>query len=131
MLARRGHHIVVFDSDANPPDGTAEDDFFNWQRPGVPQGQHGHVFRGRVGRVLREEAPDVVDAMLVHGIPKAGFDFGEGFENDFALMARRPVFEAVVRRTVRKEPGVEVRPASGSPASPPSTMPRQSRSAAS
>jgi 2-polyprenyl-6-methoxyphenol hydroxylase-like FAD-dependent oxidoreductase len=109
MLARRGHHIVVFDSDANPPDGTAEDDFFNWQRPGVPQGQHGHVFRGRVGRVLREEAPDVVDAMLVHVIPKAGFDFGEGFENDFALMARRPVFEAVVRRRVRKEPGVEVR----------------------
>jgi 2-polyprenyl-6-methoxyphenol hydroxylase-like FAD-dependent oxidoreductase len=109
MLARRGHHIITFDSDADPPDGTAEDDFFGWVRPGVPQGHHGHVWRGRVSRVLREEAPDVVDAMLAHGIAKAGFDFGEGFESDFALMSRRPVFEAVVRRVVRQEPRVEIR----------------------
>ena len=109
MLARRGHHVVVFDSDFDPADGTANDDFFHWQRPGVPQGRHGHVFRGRVGRVLREESPDLVDALLVHGISKAGFDFGEGFEDDFALMARRPVFEAVVRRKVREESGVDVR----------------------
>ena len=47
--------------------------------------------------------------MLAHGIDKAGFDFGKGFEDDFALMARRPVLEAVVRRVVRGEPGVEVR----------------------
>lgn len=107
MLARRGHHILVLDSDADPPAGTAEDDY-RWQRPGVPQGQHGHVFRARVGRVLREEVPDVVDAMLTHGIAKAGFDFGDGFEDDFALMARRPVFEAVVRRVVNAEPRVEV-----------------------
>lgn len=109
MLARSGHQVVLFDSDAGPPDGTAEDDFFRWRRPGVPQGQHGHVFRGRVGRILREEVPDVVDAMLAHGIDKAGFDFGKGFEDDFALMARRPVLEAVVRRVVRDESGVEVR----------------------
>lgn len=62
MLARRGHQILVVDSDPDPVDGTAEDDFFRWPRPGVPQGKHGHVFRGRVGRVLREEVPDVVDA---------------------------------------------------------------------
>ena len=109
MLARRDQQVVVFDPDADPADGTAEDDFFRWPRPGVPQGQHGHVFRGRVARVLREEVPDVVDAMLAHGIDKAGFDFGEGFEDDFALMARRPVLEAVVRRVVRDEPGVEIR----------------------
>ena len=109
MLARRGHQVVVLDSDPDPMDGTAEDDFFRWPRPGVPQGQHGHVFRGRVGRVLREEVPDVVEAMLAHGIAKAGFDFGKGFEDDFALMARRPVLEAVVRRVVHDEPRIEVR----------------------
>lgn len=109
MLARRGHHVVAFDTDADPADGTAEDDFFGWTRPGVPQGHHGHVWRGRVARVLREEVPDVVDAMLGYGIAKAGFDFGEGFESDFALMSRRPVFEAVVRRVVREEPMVEAR----------------------
>jgi len=109
MLARRGHRVLVFDSDAGPADGTAEDDFFRWARPGVPQGHHGHVWRGRVARVLREEVPDVLDAMFAHGIAKAGFDFGDAFEDDFALMSRRPVFEAVIRRVVRKEPGVEIR----------------------
>ena len=108
ILARRGHQVVMFDADADPAAGTAEDDF-RWRRPGVPQRQHGHVFRARVGRVLREETPDVVDALLAHGIAKAGFDFGEGFQDDFALMARRPVFEAVVRRAVSHEPHVEVR----------------------
>ena len=109
MLARRDHQVIVFDDDADPDDGSAEDDFFRWPRPGVPQAQHGHVFRARVARVLLEEAPDLIDEMLAHGIGKAGFDFGDGFEDDFALMARRPVFEAVVRRAVRDEPKVEVR----------------------
>ena len=71
------------------------------------------MFRARVSRVLREEAPDVVDAMLVHGIPKAGFDFGDGYEDDFALMARRPVLEAVLRRVVGQQAGVEVRTGEG------------------
>jgi choline dehydrogenase-like flavoprotein len=31
MLARSGHQVVLFDSDAGPPDGTAEDDFFRWR----------------------------------------------------------------------------------------------------
>jgi len=108
MVARRGHQVVVFETDADPAAVTADDDF-NSPRPGVPQGQHGHVFRARVSRVLREEVPDVIDEMLIHGIPKAGFDFGDGYENDFALMARRPVLEAVLRRVVGHEAGVEVR----------------------
>jgi 2-polyprenyl-6-methoxyphenol hydroxylase-like FAD-dependent oxidoreductase len=108
MLARRGHQVVVLDADAGSAAGTADDDFGS-PRPGVPQGQHGHVFRARVSRVLREEVPDVIDAMLDHGIPKAGFDFGDGYQDDFALMARRPVLEAVLRRVVAQEAGVEVR----------------------
>ena len=109
MLARRGHEVALFDDDDDPADGTADDDFFLWSRPGVPQAYHGHVFRARVTRVLKEEVPDVLDAMFAHGIGKARMDFGEGFEDDFALMARRPVFEAVVRRVVHQQIGVDVR----------------------
>ena len=77
--------------------------------PGVPQGWHGHVWRARVARVLREDAPDVLDALEARGVSRAGFDFGPGYEGDRALMARRPVVEAVLRRLVRAEPGVELR----------------------
>jgi 2-polyprenyl-6-methoxyphenol hydroxylase-like FAD-dependent oxidoreductase len=110
MLARRGHQVIVIDDDTDPaPVGSAEDDFTGWRRRRVAQARHGHVFRARVARIMREEAPDVLAVMLDHGIAKAGIDFGDGFEDDFALMARRPVFEAVVRRAVRQENGVEFR----------------------
>src|SRR4051794_20505816 len=44
LLARRGHQVVVVDSDEDPPDGSVEEDF-HWPQPGVPQGWHGHVWR--------------------------------------------------------------------------------------
>jgi 2-polyprenyl-6-methoxyphenol hydroxylase-like FAD-dependent oxidoreductase len=109
LLARAGHQVVLLDSDKDPASYSADEVFFRWRRPGVPQSMHGHVFRGRVGRVLREEAPDVLDALLNSGVEKAGYDFGNGFEHDVSPMSRRPVFEAVLRRIVRAEPGVEFR----------------------
>ena len=56
-----------------------------------------------------QDAPDVLDALEARGVSRAGFDFGPGYEDDRALMARRPVVEAVLRRLVRAEPGVELR----------------------
>ncbi len=109
LLARRGHHVVLLDQDLNPPDGTPDDDFAGWQRPGVPQAQHGHVFRARLTRVLREEAPDVLASLLARGIVHGSHHFGEGYEDDMALSARRPVFEAALRRIIANEPGVELR----------------------
>ena len=109
MLARSGHQIVLLDSDKDPVRNSADEVFFGWHRPGVPQSMHGHVFRARIGRVLREEAPDVLETLLNCGIEKAGYDFGEGFQDDVAPMSRRPVFEAVLRRIVREQPGIEFR----------------------
>ena len=109
LLARSGHQIVLLDSDKDPVRDGADEIFFGWHRPGVPQSMHGHVFRGRVGRVLREEAPDVLDRLLDCGIEKAGYDFGTEFEHDVSPMSRRLVFEAVLRRIVREQPGVQFR----------------------
>ena len=71
LLARRGHQVVVVDSDEDPPDGSVEEDF-HWPRPGVPQGWHGHVWRARVARGLREDALDVLDALEARGVNAAG-----------------------------------------------------------
>src|SRR6478609_5160187 len=109
LLARAGHHIVLLDSDKDPARDSADEVFFGWQRPGVPHSMHGHVFRARMGRVLREEAPDVLDRLLDSGIQKAGYDFGTGFEQDVSVMSRRRVFEAALRRIVREQPGVHFR----------------------
>jgi 2-polyprenyl-6-methoxyphenol hydroxylase-like FAD-dependent oxidoreductase len=109
LLARRGHEVLLMDSDQRLPYGSADDDFVRWQRPGVPQAAHGHVFRARVTRVLRVEAPDLLSAMLARGCPRTANEFGDGFEDDYCLAARRPVFEAVLGRAVDLQPRVEVR----------------------
>lgn len=109
FLARRGHEVVVLDRDGAPPDGTPDDDFAAWPRPGVPQAVHAHAFLARSARALREEAPDLLAALTARGIAPATVSFGEGYEDDTALLARRLVFEAVVRRAVEAEPGVLVR----------------------
>jgi 2-polyprenyl-6-methoxyphenol hydroxylase-like FAD-dependent oxidoreductase len=109
FLARRGHEVLVLERDGAPPDGTPEEDFERWERPGVPQAVHAHAFLARSARVLREETPDVLAALTARGVRPAPFSFGEGYEDDVALLSRRLVFEAVLRRAVESEPGVAVR----------------------
>ena len=104
MLARRGHHVHVVDRDAGPRPGSPDDDFNHWDRPGVPQFEHGHVYRARMTRVLSRELPDLIDAALGRGIIKVSNTFGDGYEDDFALAARRPVLEGVLRRALLTEP---------------------------
>ena len=65
--ARRGHEVVLLERDAAPPEGTADDDFERWDRPGVPQARQSHNFLGLGCAVLSSEAPDVVEALLERG----------------------------------------------------------------
>jgi 2-polyprenyl-6-methoxyphenol hydroxylase-like FAD-dependent oxidoreductase len=104
--ARRGHEVVVIDRDGGPPDGPA-DTLATWSRPGVVQAPMAHGFLARSSRVLREEAPDVLDAFAEIGIGRYRIPFGPGMEDDAALASRRPVYEGVMRRVVEREPGVE------------------------
>ncbi len=105
FAARRGHEVTVIDRDPPPPVGTA-DDIAAWDRPGVAQAGHSHYFLARSTRVLREEAPDVLDAMARVGIAPSEVRFGAGMEEDRALTSRRPVWEAVLREVASREAGV-------------------------
>jgi 2-polyprenyl-6-methoxyphenol hydroxylase-like FAD-dependent oxidoreductase len=110
--ARRGHEVVVIERDSPPPSGSAEDDFLSWARPGVPQARHSHNFLGRACVTLADEAPDVVAALIERGAMKTRVGVaGNGTDPDdpaFALLARRLVFEAVLRRATECEPGITV-----------------------
>ena len=111
FLARRGHLVTMIERDAGPLDSNnANDDAFDWKRPGVPQSQHGHLMLARVHRVFAQEAPDLLDAFAARGIRRVPAGFGAGLlPDEYFLTSRRLVAEATLRRVVSREPGVIIR----------------------
>lgn len=105
--ARRGHEMVLVERGAPPPDGDAEA-LAGWDRSGVVQAPFAHAFKARSTRVLREEAPDVLDAMRDAGVSASAINAGPGYDDDELLEARRHVYEGMLRRAVDREPGVSV-----------------------
>jgi 2-polyprenyl-6-methoxyphenol hydroxylase-like FAD-dependent oxidoreductase len=112
FLARRGLGVVLIERDGDPPNASPDADFDDWRRPGVPQARQSHIVLGLGSRVLRQEAPDVLDALLSRGVMQVPAAFrGFGARTDAPevnLLSRRLVFEAVFRRAARREPGVHV-----------------------
>jgi 2-polyprenyl-6-methoxyphenol hydroxylase-like FAD-dependent oxidoreductase len=106
FCARRRHNVVVLERDF-PPDGTnADDDFNRWNRPGLAQARQSHAFLARSTLVLQEEAPDVLAAIIARGA--VSLPVGSDTTSNM-LLARRLVYEGVLRRAVEREPGVTIR----------------------
>jgi 2-polyprenyl-6-methoxyphenol hydroxylase-like FAD-dependent oxidoreductase len=70
------------------------------------------VFLGRAVRVLRDEAPDLLDDVLVAGALRLPVDLGDG-PGDAVICSRRLTFEAALWRAARRQQGVTVRPGTG------------------
>ncbi|MEU6656157.1 FAD-dependent oxidoreductase [Streptomyces sp. NPDC046900] len=119
MLGRRGHTVTLFEQDARQAGEDLNRDFFDWDRPRVPQANHPHSFLAPVRTVLRTETPDVYADLLARGAREYhDFDwFGEhpphraGDEDLVTLRTRRIVLEAALTAAVQREPTVEVRQA--------------------
>ncbi|MFA1549883.1 NAD(P)/FAD-dependent oxidoreductase [Actinomadura chokoriensis] len=106
FCARRGHTVTVIERDGRPkPDATADEDFTSWERGGVPHARQGHNFLGLSTRIMRSEAPDVLDAVAARGAPRIPIPGEDGDEN---VLSRRLVYEGALRRIVEAEPGIEV-----------------------
>jgi 2-polyprenyl-6-methoxyphenol hydroxylase-like FAD-dependent oxidoreductase len=118
-LARRGHHVTIFERDDTPMPDSA-DAAFDWDRRGAPQVRHSHAFLARLVVLLKSDYPDVYQQLLDEGASE--MRFGDdlpatmvGFEREEAddeltmLACRRTTFEWVVRRAALAEGRVEFR----------------------
>lgn len=99
FLAPRGHDVTILDRD--PADLPEDRDaaWSDWERRGVPQFRHIHLFNARGRNLLRDEAPDVFAAL--QGAGAGEIRLGDGDDDDLVrLTSRRTTYELVLRRAV-------------------------------
>lgn len=99
FLAPRGHDVTILDRD--PADLPANRDaaWTEWERRGVPQFRHIHLFNARGRNLLRDEAPAVLAALQAAGAGE--IRLGDGDDDDLVrLTCRRTTYELVLRRAV-------------------------------
>jgi 2-polyprenyl-6-methoxyphenol hydroxylase-like FAD-dependent oxidoreductase len=116
-LARADREIVLIDRDAPPPT-MIETAFETWERKGVTQLRHSHVFLGCLVTLIRDRHPRL--HMMLHEAGARELDFQEGLppplrgkyipadgDRDLAfLFSRRTTLEHVIRAYVETLPGV-------------------------
>ncbi len=117
-LAGHGRDITVIDRDAPPPDLGPDEAFERWERKGVTQLRHSHVFLGRLIKLIRERHPSLWSALLAagarefsfsEGLPpalKPGYRARPGDEDMSFLLSRRTTLELIMRRYAATLPGV-------------------------
>lgn len=110
-LAKQAVEVTVIEPDdtASAPSDVAID-----ARPGVPQHANAHNFLALTRVLLRDHAPEALDAVLAAGAMENRFErvYGEGGSGDDDLVAiacRRPVMEAALRSVVVAHPLVSWR----------------------
>jgi len=119
FLARDGHEIVLLERDATPLPETAEE-AFTWNRRGAPQVRHPHAFLGRLRNLLRDDLPEVRQALLDAGAVEVAWgEFAPATlddrsplpgDEDLALLAcRRTTFEWALRRAALQTERVNLR----------------------
>src|SRR4051812_4740734 len=70
--ARTGHQVTILERDDTPMPDSA-DEAFERKRTGAPQVRHSHAFLARLHNLLRDRAPDVLEALLAAGAAELRF----------------------------------------------------------
>lgn len=121
MLANGKRQIVLIERDAPPPLSAPTEIFQHWERKGVAQLRHSHIFLGRLVALLRESFPFLMEELMAAGARlfrfedtlsthlKAHYHKGAGDEDMALLYCRRTTLEFVLRRHVERLPGVSIR----------------------
>ncbi len=116
-LAREGREIVLIDRDPPPP-ANVETAFETWERKGVTQLRHSHVFLGRLVSLIRDKHPRLHKMLHEAGARELDFEVGlpqplrgkyipaEEDRNLAFLFSRRTTLEHVMRAYVETLRGV-------------------------
>ena len=119
-LDRRGFDVTIIERDVPPPDCSANEAFFSWQRKGVAQFRHPHAFLGLMCSVLEENYPDLLERFFEAGARKVSFEDSipdhlkpqynpePGDEKMWVLMCRRATMETVLRTYVTQTTKVTI-----------------------
>ena len=121
-LAPSGHQIQLLERDASPPDGDADQAFFDWSRRGVGHLRHSHAFLARLRTIIKDQHPELLRQLLDAGCREIGFVdmLPDGLKAAYApqpgdqdmavLTSRRTTLELVIRRYVEHLAGVSITP---------------------
>lgn len=119
-LARNGRKITLIERDPALPDIPLQRVFQDWERRGVAQLRHSHIFLGRLLVLLRKQFPSLLEELEAAGARRFTFEDAlppslrgryrpqRGDEDLALLYCRRTTFEFVMRRHVERLPGVSV-----------------------
>lgn len=113
-LAKQGLDVTVIERDDPPPQGDADQAFFEWPRRGATQFRHPHAFLGLMCNLLQDNYPDLLEEFYAAGARRV--DFKEmlspellpkykpepGDEKLWVLMCRRATIETTLRRYVER-----------------------------
>ncbi len=117
LLSRDGHRVTVYERDDTDLPETADEAFDGWDRKGAAHARQSHALLARLRRILRERAPDVLDALLAQGATELSVerilppDIADraprpGDEDLVLLCCRRLTIEWVLRNAVTAQPNV-------------------------
>jgi 2-polyprenyl-6-methoxyphenol hydroxylase-like FAD-dependent oxidoreductase len=116
-LARAGREVTVIERDPPAP-ANVETAFDTWERKGVTQLRHSHVFLGKLVGLIRERHPRLHQMLQAAGAREFDFEAAlppalrarytreEGDRELAFLFSRRTTLEHVMRAYVQSLPGV-------------------------
>lgn len=119
-LSRKGNQVTLYERDVPPPEGGANEAFFEWKRRGAAQFRHPHAFLGLMCNILQDNYPDLVEEFWQAGARKVTFaemvppELNDQYqpqpEDDklWMLMCRRATIETVLRRYVMRQPNIKI-----------------------
>ncbi len=119
-LSSKGHKVTIYERDIPPPEGGAEEAFFDWKRRGAAQFRHPHAFLAVMCNLLHSHYPDLVEQFWSAGARKlsfremlppelaASYTPEPGDEQLWLLLCRRATMETLLRRYVAQSHDVVI-----------------------